>query len=340
VYARRALLISAAAIAGSAVPGAARSLSPAPRRVLLVGDSITMGSAGDYTWRYRLAEHLRAVHRPVDLVGVRTDIWDNVGASFGCDDYLDPDFDQDHDAVWGRTLEQTVAEIHQVATQTTPDVYVVMLGTNDLALGSSPRRTAGLMRRFVRQARAVTPDADLVLVQPPHAYLPPTKAFGRELVAVARALHRTDSRVTVAHTQEGFTDADTWDGVHPNARGEIKIAAGVADALARLGIGRRYERPLRRVPVGPRVAASVRIATRHAGVRLRYDSAPGVDREYVWRHDVTSGAPWQRLADPTSGGTWRSGALTPGHRYTFMLQPAKGRLLGRVRSQPVSAVIP
>ena len=33
---------------------------PAPVRIMVVGDSITEGSSGDWTWRYRLAKYLDA----------------------------------------------------------------------------------------------------------------------------------------------------------------------------------------------------------------------------------------------------------------------------------------
>ena len=43
-------------------------------RIMLVGDSITQGSTGDHTWRYRLWQHLRADRVPVRFAGPRHDL--------------------------------------------------------------------------------------------------------------------------------------------------------------------------------------------------------------------------------------------------------------------------
>ena len=72
-----------------------------PVRILIVGDSITQGSAGDWTWRYRLWQHLTEHGVSVDFVGPRDDLWDNVTSQFGSQAYVDPAFDQDHAARWG-----------------------------------------------------------------------------------------------------------------------------------------------------------------------------------------------------------------------------------------------
>jgi hypothetical protein len=42
--------------------------------------------------------------------------------------------------------------------------------------------------------------------------------------------------------------AHTWDGTHPNAQGELRIAAAFADTLAgQLGIGAPFPRPFPKV---------------------------------------------------------------------------------------------
>ncbi|WP_424212462.1 GDSL-type esterase/lipase family protein [Streptomyces sp. BI20] len=45
-------------------------------RFLFVGDSMTVGCAGDFTWRYRMWRHLTAAcAEPVEIVGPRTDLY-------------------------------------------------------------------------------------------------------------------------------------------------------------------------------------------------------------------------------------------------------------------------
>src|SRR5262245_45869916 len=59
------LLASALALAFTAASAAA---APAGR-ILIVGDSISQGHEGDFTWRYRFAEHLRIAGAAPDFVG-------------------------------------------------------------------------------------------------------------------------------------------------------------------------------------------------------------------------------------------------------------------------------
>src|ERR1051325_1042432 len=46
-------------------------------RFMCVGDSMTIGRAGDFTWRYRMWQHLEAApDGPHELVGPRTELYD------------------------------------------------------------------------------------------------------------------------------------------------------------------------------------------------------------------------------------------------------------------------
>ncbi len=54
-----------------------------PVRILLVGDSVTQGSAGDWTWRYRLAQHLVDADVPFDFVGPDDGLLDNLTGKQG-----------------------------------------------------------------------------------------------------------------------------------------------------------------------------------------------------------------------------------------------------------------
>lgn len=341
VYLRRRTVVSlpvASALgisAGSAVGSAAAASS---RRLLLVGDSITMGSAGDWTWRYRLDRHLKQCSAGVDLVGTRHDLYDNVHKRFGSSAYLDPAFDTAHAARWGWFAGQASAQITSIATRTRPDLYVVLLGTNDLSYGASPVAVTRTIRGLVDQARTVTPEADFVLVPPPHLYQKAERKLAGRLARLAASLDDQESRV-VAAPVDGFTDADTWDGWHPNARGELKIAAAVADALAGLGVGTTYRRPLPQVALGPRKAATdVSVRARDSRAVLRFASAPGVDREHVWTRG-SSRARWRHLGTALPSRAWTSPPLALG-RHEFRLQPAKGHLVAaKVRSRTVAVRI-
>lgn len=306
-------------------------------RIMLVGDSLTIGSAGDWTWRYRLDRHLRRVGAEVDLVGPRSDVFDNVRNRHGSRAYLDPDFARAHCARWGQALRDVPATIAAAGASHRPDVYVVLLGTNDLLFLSRPPEVIADLRRLVTQARTATPSAHFVLAEPPHGDRAPERELAQLMPALAAELGSVRSAVTIAATSAGFTQHDTWDGTHPHAGGEVKIAAAVADALAVLGIGAPYGRPLERPRLGPRVAGRVTASPGDGQVTLRLLSAPGVESEHVWQRDLTRRTHWRRLGSTTSG-SWVAAGLTNGHLYAFRTQPAKGRLVSPdVRSAAVRA---
>src|SRR6266436_4914334 len=82
-------------------PGQPSGGSP---RIMIVGDSITEGSSGDYTWQYRLYEHLRADGVSPRMVGPHHTLFNNVTKVDGDRSYADPRFEHANDTRWGRTL--------------------------------------------------------------------------------------------------------------------------------------------------------------------------------------------------------------------------------------------
>ncbi|MFB7075208.1 hypothetical protein ACFCX2_40520, partial [Streptomyces sp. NPDC056290] len=71
-------------------------------RLMPVGDSTTIGSAGEHTWRYRLWQHLcTAYGGPFTLVGPRETLHDPSADAPTSYAYADPDFPRAHLAGWG-----------------------------------------------------------------------------------------------------------------------------------------------------------------------------------------------------------------------------------------------
>lgn len=227
-----ALALLASLLAGSAWAGADRA-----HRVMVVGDSISQGRAGDLTWRYQLARHLESAAPGVTLVGVRTDLKD------GSHSYADPDFPQEHSAQWGLTLARATTRIAEQVRAARPDVLLVLLGTNDLAWGGW-RDGAGPANlvRLLANARSVRPDLAVVLGElPPScstAYMASLPTANAQLRAGAVGLSTPVSPVTVVAMDPSYRVAsDAYDCVHPNRSGEYKIATSFARGLAGLGIG-------------------------------------------------------------------------------------------------------
>ena len=299
-----------------------------PTRIMLVGDSITQGSAGDWTWRYRLWQHLRDSGAQVDLVGPWDDLYDYNAGVFGSHAYADPHFDQDHAARWGTAFTDEQPPIGTLVRRYHPDVVVEGFGVNDLVWRhETPQDTLAAARSFVEQARATAPDVDVVLTALPQRWLAGVDEYDAGLTRLAPELSTSESPVVVALPAQPFVqDVDTWDAAHPSATGEVKIAAGVADALAALGIGTPYPRPLPEVPLGPRRPAVLSaVAGPAAGeVDLSWQLPPGGTAVFVWLRHVTTREDWVRLPIPQPGTSFTASGLVAGDRYEFRVQAEKG----------------
>ncbi|MFD4370628.1 GDSL-type esterase/lipase family protein [Streptomyces sp. NPDC058486] len=239
--------------------------------IMIVGDSISHGSSGDWTWRYRFWRHLRDHGVELDLVGPKATL-DNIRTEeVGDDDatYADPEFDPDHDAQWGRPYLSEKDEIEEKVREHRPDHLLVLLGINDLFwYGVEPPQFEENLRAFVSRARNAKQDLNITLgtvlqcqkgVDEPD-FGARIDATNERIRAVAFDLDSPASPVHVAETAAEFVAAEhTWDGTHPNPNGELRIAAAFADALAsRFGIGAPYPRPYPDVPpVTPQAKASV-----------------------------------------------------------------------------------
>lgn len=306
--------------------------------VMVVGDSVAHGSAGDWTWRYRLWRHLRDVGADVDLVGPRDDLLERFP---GDDDqtYADPDFDRDHASFWGTARALAVPGTGVLVAACRPDVVVETLGVNDLAwLRIAPDDLVRLAADGVAQARAVRPDVDVVLGQLPQHWLPGVPEYNALLADLEDELSTESSRVVVARAPETFElDVDTYDLAHPSASGEVKIAASVADALAELGIGAPYPRPLPPVPLGPRGVATLHAEPGDSRAVLRWDRPHGATAERVWVRDLTAGADWTLAADVETTSTSLTG-LVNGHVHEVRLQSRKGTAVAPRYSDPVQVV--
>jgi len=327
------------------VPGPSRAADPqvevgtGQTRVLVTGDSGTIGSTGDWTWRYRLWKHLAATAPgQVDFVGQHTDVYDQATRTYGHHDYVDPAFDQDHAARWGLGVAFPETTIDRLVADEDADVVVEMLGIDDLAfLFHSPTRVADDLRDFVATARSANPDVDVVIGQVTQTWLPGAQALNALLPGVVNELDSEQSRVVLATAAAGFSrHRDTYDRSHANARGEVKIAAAIGDALAATGLGSPYARPLPEVPTGPRIPVHLAGRVRDGKVVLGWTSSPGADsyRVLIRRAGTRT---WKKAAQTTRRHVTLRG-LRPGERVHLVVLPRKGRDTAEldVRSNRVS----
>ena len=106
--------------------------SHGPARIMIVGDSITQGSAGDYTWQYWLYEHLKSDGIRPEMVGPTHWLYNNVTKIDNNDQYANPNFGRANDTVWGMTLASQKTAIGATVTTYRPNYLLVLLGLDDL----------------------------------------------------------------------------------------------------------------------------------------------------------------------------------------------------------------
>ena len=350
-----ASVVAVSVMAGGAGAGgaAAAATAPAPTTpcppvagqptggspaVMVVGDSDSQGSTGDYTWRYWLYEHLVADGVRPHMVGPYNWLYDNVAGRQGSCAYANPLFEEAADALWGRAMADEVSTIRAEVSRYRPQYLLVLLGVDDLAFGRTG--VAGLekhLRTFVANARAGSPGVRIVLgtLLPrnnPHSVLQARiTQYNTDLPALAARMSTARSRVVVADDSSAIVPAaDYWDGSHPDTDGQIKIAAGFADALAaKFGLGSAYPEPLPKVPPGPGISPILRLTPGNGTISLAWTSSPGATGYIVFVDNVTSGRGWYRLPYPLklSQSPW-TGAFQKGSTFEIRLQADKGTAAG------------
>lgn len=332
---------AAVAAGGGVRPTAALVAAPVDMgRVMIVGDSISQGSSGDWTWRYRLWKHLAATGVTADFVGPGNALENIMTTEQGDSDrtYADPAFDQDHNAQWGRPYADELRVIEGKVAQHTPDYLLVLLGVNDLAWSATtPAELEERLRTFIANARRGKADLRIVLgkILPTRrageepAFRDRVAGFNQRLVAAAAALGTARSPIVVADTETGFVPAEhTWDGTHANARGELRIAAAFADALAgNFAVGSAYPRPFPSVAVGPLQAPRATVTgTGPDTADLAWTPSLGATQYWIWTKDTVLNRDWVKLPIPLTQAynPWHMTQLSAGVTYHYKIQAAKG----------------
>ncbi|MFB7112940.1 GDSL-type esterase/lipase family protein [Streptomyces sp. NPDC056190] len=221
-------------------------------RFMPVGDSMTIGSAGEYTWRHRLWQHLCATYGgPFTLVGPRETLYDKSADAPTSLAYADPDFPRAHLAGWGEGWGHMVPLVGDAVRECRADVLLVSLGLIDLGFYTNAEQTAVHVEAFVAQARAANARIRAVLLpvitniraeaDPPFAA--EVDRFNELLAEAVAGLDEPGSPLLLAPPPPTYDiHTDTYDGTHPNESGEHKIAAAFAGALhQRWGWGGEYE---------------------------------------------------------------------------------------------------
>lgn len=337
-----------------------------PRRIMVLGDSLASGMQDDYTWRWRLARHIRRTGLSVEFVGPHTGTFSmyedpvllalvegrpvptgTAAANPMTGSYRDGPVEGGHCARAGWTAHAAKGSVRALVAAERPDFLLVQLGFNDLATVGPPRRVLGDMAAVVAEARAADPAvavlvADIAGTTWGNAWFRQSIAeYNSRLPAELASLSTDRAPVVLADVHSRFDpETDTYDGIHPNPKGELVVAGAFADALRRFGIG---SGPLLLPPLRPRELplaeaeiTDTRITAAHNGgadIRLEWGRVRGASAYRIGLRDVTLEKPRETGQIPVLGDHWLARDLTAGHVYEFDVTAARGERLGP-RSKP------
>ncbi|MEU6484185.1 phosphatidylinositol-specific phospholipase C domain-containing protein [Streptomyces sp. NPDC046887] len=301
-------------------------------RVMVVGDSMTQGHEGDYTWRYRLWQWFRDQRVPVDFVGPYTGTKPQDTGSAPQPPRLqgEPEpapgpprthgayargvelFDSDHFAVWGRQAAQDKSLIKEQVARYKPDLMLVGLGFNDMGwFVSDAHGTLASMKTLVDEARAAKPDLKFALANVPQRtkidgrddLIGNTTAYNKLLADAVPRWNTGSSPVKLVDWQGAYDCAPAgcpaaYDGLHPNAVGEYQIAGAFGSTLYKeFGLGSSAPRVPTAGPSRPfGTPVNVRAVSADSGIVVTWDPVFG-----AYGYEVRS-----RLAGVTDWSTTRS----------------------------------
>jgi lysophospholipase L1-like esterase len=314
------------------------AFAAAPLRIMVVGDSISHGSSGDITWRYHLYQHLVNAGVSFDLVGDRTDLYNNITNQPGDQTYPYP-FDRDHHAQWGRPVTLEKDTIQAAVAGSGAQVVLVLLGINDLIwFAHSPAKVADDMGAFVTNARAANPSVTIVIGRTLSRYdifnkvylnQADTTDLNARYDALAASMSTSTSRVVTTASPAGWDPAaHTWDGTHPNSTGEARIAAAFANALNRIGIGPGFIGPTN--VAWPWAGAAVSTTSLNRAARLNWSATPGATGYLIEQRVIkpSNETTFTRLPYPIGDTTWTTEGLA-GAQIDYRVVPSKGLMTGQ-----------
>lgn len=215
-------------------------------RILPLGDSITQADAHRVSYRYPLWRMLVNAELAFDFVGsMRQHYGEQPESGPPQPDYRGLSFDRDHEGHFGWTAREIVegrsrgngtgsGKLAQWVAHYDADIALVHLGTNDVYRGRGNESILDDLKEIIRILRADNPAVVVLLAQLIPAGQDPgvVASLNRALPRMARNMSTSRSPVIIVDHHSGFhPHEDTYDGVHPNASGESKMARRWFEAI-------------------------------------------------------------------------------------------------------------
>ncbi|KAH7030560.1 fibronectin type III domain-containing protein, partial [Microdochium trichocladiopsis] len=326
-------------------------------KIMIVGDSITHGTEGDYTWRYRLWQLLAGQGLDFEFVGpymgTKTPATFSregpprfegesappeplqVTGYYALD--IDPRMQMHHYSYWGRQVAQHMNTIYQEVAKFQPDILLVELGFNDLGwFVSGPEGTLQSMKTFVDNARRANPNIKFAIANVPQRTfidgrkdLPVITAQYNGMLARAIPQWRNgQSPIVLVDFRHGYTCKSmqrvSYDGLHPNARGEYEIARVFGAALQKFGVGSRELIIPTNIP--PRrcvIPANIRAQSSPAGITVTWDTAYGAFG-YKYRSRNVGSGDWEEPWYSWPSNQLESGWVLEGQEIEYQVRSICG----------------
>ncbi len=205
-----------------------------PLRIVQIGDSITQGRQGGgqhaptYSWRYPFWKMMVDSGIEFDMIGSMT-------GGFNGDpswpDYKGIPFDRDHEGHWGWTSWSILSSLPGWLNgyEAPPDVAMFLLGTNGSGETNAIQRNVDAHRDMINLLRAQNPDV-IVLLGLPFQEWNPFPAMRQAYRDLATEMSTLQSPVVPVDHSPGwisnpvYSTSHTVDWVHPNQRGDQKLA--------------------------------------------------------------------------------------------------------------------
>ena len=202
-----------------------------PIKILPLGDSITCASKYKVSYRYPLWKMLVDAGKKVEFVGSQIQKG-NGGREWAT--YKNLPFPAKNEGHSGWRADQILNGLRngekglsKWLKSSNPDIVLLHLGTNDTHQKQTPESTRDDIHEIIKMLRNKNPRIKIILAQIiPVSTIPTVPRLNKLLSQLVKSVNKSDSPVISVDMYTGFNiDTDMQkDKMHPNAKGEIKMA--------------------------------------------------------------------------------------------------------------------
>ncbi len=190
-----------------------------PLKIVAIGDSITQGGEipDEYTYRLHLSTLLKNSGYQVNFIGTQRL---GLNKSFK----WPSDFDTDNEGFYGYTTAELAQRLKtDLAKLPAPDIALIHSGTSDFGSYNVIKSVVIPMRSIISQLRKRNPRVHILISQI-HLNGFRAKYFRLHLILLAKYDNTAKSPVITVADYIGWTNKDTFDGMHPSLSGQEKMA--------------------------------------------------------------------------------------------------------------------